>query len=588
MKIGSGAKLPGSPPTAFAVRLCQAVVVASLIAGIALRTIALDAAPPGLHHDEACNGYDAYSILLTGRDHHGNFLPIAIEAFGDYRPPLFDYSLVPLIAAFGLKTTVVRLGAALWGSADLVGAVCLAGLMLGWPGAAAAAVLGALSPWQLAFSRFGQEAITGSAIVTWAMVCFLGWVNWRKPWCLILSAVLLGLSLYSYSVVKLFTPLIIGLLTILYWRELKQARLKPLIALGLIAVIAIPQIVLTLQHPAEMQARYNQMSLFGYMATCPSCQQSAVLASSTTTWAKIENVSANWAGYVSPSYLFVNGDLGDHWSLLHPRGFGQLLPEQGPLIALALLGILSARRRRIVIFLLGWLAIAAIPAALTVPSGAWQPEPGLPTPLVLMDESIPNVPLTPDLLFSHPESRRDSLAMTPWTVLSAAGFAILLELTASSIALTTVVAAVLAASTIFSGARFVRSYFRDYPIQAAPYFQYGIEQAIAETQKLAIGHEPVVITNKMEMPYIYVLFFENYPPARFQNEPVRYAPGPPGSSLYASVIHFDNFWFANAQLAYARVPQGIIVFPGNEPPLAPPSASIPYPDGTTAYNVLVK
>src|SRR5271165_3924710 len=331
MNIGSGAKLPGSPPTAFAVRLCQAVVVLSLVAGIVLRTIALDAAPPGLDHDEACNGYDAYSILLTGRDHHGNFLPIAIEAFGDYRPPIFDYSLIPLIAAFGLKTTVVRFGAALWGSADLVGAVCLAGLMLGWPGAAAAAVLGALSPWHLAFSRFGQEAITGSATVTWAMVCFLGWINWRKPWCLILSAVLLGLSLYSYSVVKLFTPLIAGLLTILYWRELKQARLKPFIALSLIALIAIPQIVLTLRHPAEMQARYNQMSLLRYMATCPDCPPNAVLASSVTTWAKIENVTANWAGYFSPSYLFVKGDLGDHWSLLHPRGFGQLLPEQGPL-----------------------------------------------------------------------------------------------------------------------------------------------------------------------------------------------------------------------------------------------------------------
>jgi hypothetical protein len=206
-----------------------------------------------------------------------------------------------------------------------------------------------------------------------------------------------------------------------------------------------------------------------------------------------------------------------------------------------------------------------------------------------MDESIPNVPLTPGLLFSHPESRRDSLAMTPWTVLSAVGFAILLELTASSVALTTIVAAVLAASTIFSGARFARAYFRDYPIQAAPYFQYGMQQAIAETQKLGIGHEPVVITNKMEMPYIYVLFFENYPPARFQSEPVRYAPGPPGSSLYASVIHFDNFWFGNAQVGYAQLMRGgVVVFPGSEPPLAPPVASIPYPDGSTAYNILVK
>ena len=72
--------------------------------------------------------------MLTGRDHHGNFMPIAIEAFGDYRPPIFDYSLVPLIAAFGLKAGVVRLGAALWGSVDLVATVCLAGLDCGMAG----------------------------------------------------------------------------------------------------------------------------------------------------------------------------------------------------------------------------------------------------------------------------------------------------------------------------------------------------------------------------------------------------------------------------------------------------------------------
>ena len=88
-------------------------MAAALVAGIVLRTIALDAAPAGLHHDEACNGYDAYSILHTGRDHHGNFMPIAIEAFGDYRPPIFDFLFVPLISSFGLKPVVVRLGAGL-------------------------------------------------------------------------------------------------------------------------------------------------------------------------------------------------------------------------------------------------------------------------------------------------------------------------------------------------------------------------------------------------------------------------------------------------------------------------------------------
>ena len=47
------------------------------------------------------------ALMLTSGDHHVQFMPIAIEAFGDYRPPIFDYSLVPLIAAFGLKPGVV-------------------------------------------------------------------------------------------------------------------------------------------------------------------------------------------------------------------------------------------------------------------------------------------------------------------------------------------------------------------------------------------------------------------------------------------------------------------------------------------------
>jgi hypothetical protein len=590
MKNGSGVQPSGSRPTSFAARLSQAIVVASLITGIVLRIVALDAAPPGLHHDEACNGYDAYSILHTGRDHHGNFMPIAVQAFGDYRPPIFDYSLVPLIGAFGLKPAVVRLGAALWGVVDLAATISLAGLMLGWPGAAAAALLGALSPWHLSFSRFGQEAITGSATVTLAMLCFMGWVSRRKTNYLMMSAIFFGLSFYSYSVVKLFTPLMIGLMATLYWRELRQSWRKALIALAVIGLLVAPEAILTLRHHVRMQARYNVMSLFAYMNSCPNCLPAAAAQSSDSMLARVENFSANWSGYFTPSYLFLAGDRGDHWALLHPQGFGQLLPEQAPLIAMGLLGLLSTRRRRMVLMLLGWLVIAAIPAAMTVPSGAWQPEPGVspPTPLVFMDISIPNVPVTPALLMAHPESRRDTLAMTPWTVLSAVGFVVLLEVVMSSSALAAVfvVVVVLVAGTVFHGGRFVRAYFHDYPIVAAPYFQYGMEQVVAETRKADGDHQPVVITNRMEMPYIYVLFFDKYPPALFQHEQVVYQPG--AGPLYAGVAHFDNFWFGNPLLAFLRMPRGVFVFPESESLEDLPSTSIKYPDGSVAYSVIVK
>ena len=367
MKLGCGAKRPWDAAV-FAVRLSQAVVRGAR-AGILIRTIALDAAPPGLRHDEACNGYDAYSLILTGRDHDGHFMPIAIEAFGDYRPPIFDYSLVPQIAAFGLKPGVVRLGAALWGILDLAATIGFAGLIAGWP-AAAAAVLGAQLPRQIAFSRFGQEAITRSAPVTLAMLCFFGWPGCRKTLYLIASAVLFGLSLYSYSVAKVFSPLMIGLIAVLYRRELGQIWRQAILALCVIGVLAAPEIALTMKHRAETQARYNQMSLFNYMEKCPGCAPGAASAASDSTLAKVENFTANWAGYFTPSFLFVTGDRGDHWSPSHPRRFGQLLPEQAPLILIALAALASARRRRSVIVLAGWLALAAIPAPPTVPSGA--------------------------------------------------------------------------------------------------------------------------------------------------------------------------------------------------------------------------
>ena len=61
-----------------------------------------------------------------------------------------------------------------------------------------------------------------------------------------------------------------------------------------------------------------------------------------------------------------------------------------------------------------------------------------------MQRPVANVPLPPGLLFEHPESRRDILAMTPWTVLPAVGFVVLIELIASSGALTAIAVVLLA------------------------------------------------------------------------------------------------------------------------------------------------
>ena len=69
---------------------------------------------PALNADEAAIGYNAYSLLLTGKDEHGNSWPIHFQSFNDYKPGLYFYIVLPFVKAIGLNEWAVRIpGAAL-------------------------------------------------------------------------------------------------------------------------------------------------------------------------------------------------------------------------------------------------------------------------------------------------------------------------------------------------------------------------------------------------------------------------------------------------------------------------------------------
>ena len=46
-------------------------------------------AMPTFISDEASIGYNAYSILKTGRDEWNNLLPLSFKSFGEYKLPLY-------------------------------------------------------------------------------------------------------------------------------------------------------------------------------------------------------------------------------------------------------------------------------------------------------------------------------------------------------------------------------------------------------------------------------------------------------------------------------------------------------------------
>jgi len=524
--------LPCSKSELFAFAAIAILVIA---AGIP-RLVALDRVPLGLNQDEACNGYDAYSLLKTGRDQHGNRLPIVIQAFNDYRMALFDYSLVPVVAVFGLEPSSVRLGAAFWGITDLIALAILGWLMLGARGSAVAVILAALSPWHLQFSRFGHEAIASAATISWATACFLLWERRRWSGWLILSALFFGLSIYSYSITKLFVPVWILVLAMFYWRDLRRSIVGGLIAAGIIVLCAAPQMVLLMREGAKLQARFDQVSVF---------------RASGWSLTTVGTVVAGVISHFEPGFLFIRGQQGRYAEMFHAPGFGQLLAAQAAMVVLGLFALYDARYRKSVILLLSWLVVAALPPAMTLPV---------------------------------PHSLRDVLAITPWTLLSALGLIFLLDLAACPALARRIAAGGLMLAALWQGGIFLRFYFGPYASLAARSYQYGMEQVVRATEQLSHDDsEPVIITQRMNQPYIYVLFYRRYPPELFQNLVPRDNP-----VLFAKVRGFDRYRFQDPSRWFARLDQGIFVFSGDEQPPAPAAVTIRYPDGEIAYQVLTK
>jgi hypothetical protein len=135
---------------------------------------------------------------------------------------------------------------------------------------------------------------------------------------------------------------------------------------------------------------------------------------------------------------------------------------------------------------------------------------------------------------------------------------------------------------VAEGIRFTNFYFNQYPTMALHEFQYGLGPAIRAA--VALKHRgPVVVSNWPHEPYIYVLFYTQYPPERFQHESVQQS-----DWLFAPVERFDEFEFLDTQSALATLMHGVFILPGEEPSIIQPVLSIKNDSGETAYKVVVK
>lgn len=341
------------------------LLILIVILAAALRLPYLDKFPNGFSGDETIQGYTAYSILNTGKDEWGEFLPLVFRSFGDFKPPLYAYLTVPSVVVFGLNEFATRLPMAIFGIASVVVVYLLTKELFKKESIALlAAFFLAVSPWHIHFSRTAFEGGLTTFLFPAGLYFYLKSLKDVK--FLPLAFLFWGLNAFSYLPARLFTVLMTIL--IIFWRrpKLLPIRLSHVLA-GIIVIFSVVFIVMSTNMATT--SRFSDISIFGagleplkelqFESQLPG-QLARVFNNKLTFYSSV--FFENYLSYFSPTFFFT-GSRPD-FSYLNLPG-APLLYGIDLVLLIAAFVFATQSLKRFPIVLAMWLLVAPLPAALT-------------------------------------------------------------------------------------------------------------------------------------------------------------------------------------------------------------------------------
>lgn len=468
---------------------------AILLLALFLRVAWLDKYPVGFTQDEAGLGYDAYSLLKTGKDMWGTTLPLTLRSFGDYKLPLYSYLAIPSVYIFGLSEFAVRLPGAILGTlAILASYLMVKKLSENENLAIYSALFLTLSPWHISLSRGAFEANLSTFFIplgVWAFMKGLSNPKWMG-----VSALSFGLTLFAYHPARIFTPLIVTALVFInkkkFFEGFVKYRLSVFVFLSFLGVslftafwggAATRGADLAIFNPTDNWASVSDRRYEGVMEGLPDVVSR--IFSNKLTYV-LKTFTQNYLIYVSPSFLFIQG--AGEWTYGMISGRGVLYLFDIVLLTAAVIAIVKRKSFKGVGFILLWIVLAPIPAALTKGSGY--------------------------------AANRAAVLIPAIQILSAYGLVYLQGVLKAkfrdfNISKYLVPGVILALSLSFIG--FAEDYLYHAPPKGAEAMKYGMKEAVAYIDGNEAKYDQIVLSRSLGVPHIWVAFYEKIDPALVQS-----------------------------------------------------------------------
>ena len=289
-----------------------------LILATVLRVWNISGSPSGLNADEAALGYNAYSLMLTGKDEHGHPWPVNLESFGDFKPAGYAYILIPFVKIFGLTEFAVRLPSVIFGVLGVLGIYLLTYELLStWPIALSTALMLTISPWHLHFSRGAWEVNVSTTFIVYGLWFIVKWLKSPKFIYLALSTWHLALAMYFYQSSRIIAPLLgLGVL-IMYFKNFKENIKQSVSAFILLFILLIPLLFSIIKSDAT-----SRLSGVGLLADTGPTERSKELRIQHGDLNSIPSkllhnrpvlyglrFMQNYLDHFDGNFLFVNGDV---------------------------------------------------------------------------------------------------------------------------------------------------------------------------------------------------------------------------------------------------------------------------------------
>ncbi|MCS7093067.1 MAG: glycosyltransferase family 39 protein [Patescibacteria group bacterium] len=452
--------------------------------------------PPALNADEATNAYDAYSILLTGQDQHGHFLPLRFQSFGDYKLPVITYLLIPWVAVFGLTEWAVRLvNLPFVFFFPILVYLLTKELFRSTPIAMIASFLTGFSPGLQTLGRQAHEGYLTAFFLTLSFYLILKGMKRISFGYVIVFGLSYFLFLFGYHSSRIWVLMIIGLLVYL---TLKKKISFYYLLISLIITLFFIYTDLRYQPTRVVNLMFFKTPGFASKLTELRNETPFQVLHNLFTLA-FRELTSNYLIYFSPQFLVIEGDKNPRFGF---EGVSPITPVEYLFIFIGLYFLFANREKW------RWLILILILLA----------------------------PFSGSLSWAKQSLTRTVFLLIPFFIVASYGFFNFIKKTNLLLGLFFVLFYIL---FLFFSWEF---YFFHYPKRAVVLrsWQVGYRELADYIKTNYHKFDRFYLTRKNGQPYIFLLFFLRYPPQRFQQQ-ARLLP--PDEYGFTQVREFDKFYF---------------------------------------------